>query len=88
MSRQVEHKQQLQKSAHDNHAVSKFFMEGEEVYARNFRHDPPWVAGKIIKVTGPRIQLRDRQVVHHHQDHIQKHKDTNASLFESSTFIG
>ena len=52
----------MQKSAHDSHAQSRHFIEGEEVFAHNFRHDPSWVAEKIIKSTGPssfKIPLKD-----------------------------
>ena len=61
-------------------------MEGEEVYARNFRHSPPWVAGKIIKATGLsfKIKLRDGRIIRRHQDHIRKLKDTNAPVGDPS----
>ena len=65
----------MQKSAHDSHAQSRHFLEGDEVFARNFRHDPPWVAGKIIKSTGPlsfKITLKDGRVIRRHQNHIRK----------------
>ena len=42
----------MQKSAHDSHVQSHHFLEGNEVVARNFRHDPPWVPGEITKSTG------------------------------------
>ena len=85
-SRKVEYKQQLQKFSHDSHASNRFFVEGEEVYARNFRHSPPWVAGKIIKATGLsfKIKLRDGRIIRRHQDHIRKLKDTNAPVGDPS----
>lgn len=75
ISRRVEFKQQMQKSAHDSRTRSRHFIEGEEVFAHNFRHDPPWVAGKIIKSTGPslfKITLKDGRVIRRYQNHIQK----------------
>ena len=73
ISGRVEHKQQMQKSAHDKHAKTSDFTEGNEVYAHNFRQHPPWLAGKIVKTTGPlsfEIELSGGRMVHWHQDHI------------------
>ena len=74
----MEYKQQLQKFSHDSHASNRFFVEGEDVYVRNFKDSPPWVAGRIIKSTGLsfKIKLRDGRIIRRHQDHIRKLKDT------------
>ena len=56
----------MQKSAHDRHAKIRYFVEGDEVYARNFRSHPEWLAGKIVKITGPlsfEIELSDGRVI-------------------------
>ena len=39
----MEHKQQIQKSSHDidRHAKARYFVEGDEVYAHDFRHHLP-----------------------------------------------
>ena len=65
----------MQKSAHDRHAKTRYFAEGDEVYACNFRQYPPWLAGKIVKTTGPlsfEIELSGGRVVRWHQDHIRE----------------
>jgi len=57
-----------------------FFVEGDEDFAQNFRHNTPWVAWKIIKCSGPlsfKIELRDGRVIRLHQDHIRKCKFTD-----------
>ena len=87
ISCRVEHKQQMQKSAHDRHAKSRYFVEGDEVYARNFRSHPQWVAGKIVKITGPlsfEIELSDGRVIRRHQDHIRKHLASTGTLDANS----
>ena len=52
-SGRVEYKQQMQKSVHDRHAKTRYFVEGDEVYSHNFRQHPLRLAGKIVKTTGP-----------------------------------
>ena len=86
ISSRVEHRQQMQKSAHDRHARSHYFVEGEEVYVRNFRCDPPWIAGEIIRVTGPlsfKIKLMDGRVIRRHQHHIRKRQTTASTPSKS-----
>ena len=88
ISGRVEHRQQMQKSTHYRHAKSRYFAEGDEVYARNFRHHPPWLAGKIVKITGPlsfEIELSDGRVIHRHQDHIRKRLASARTLDANSS---
>ena len=45
------------------------------MYAHNFRHFPPWLAGKIVKTTGPlsfEVEMLDGRVISQHQDYICK----------------
>ena len=90
ISGRVEHKQQMQKSAHDRHAKTRYFAEGDEVYARNFRQYPPWLAGKIVKTTGPlsfEIELSGGRVVRRHQDHIRE-RLASAGTLDANSFDG
>ena len=52
------------------------FVEGEEVYVRNFgKGDEKWLSGKIVRVTGPlsyEIELLDKGVVKQHVDHMRR----------------
>ena len=41
------------------------------MYAHNFRHFPPWLAGKIVKTTGP-LSFEVGRVISQHQDCICK----------------
>ena len=89
-SGRVEHKQQMQKSGHDRHAKTRYFAEGDEVYAHNFRQYPPWLAGKIVKTSGPlsfEIELSGGRVVRRHQDHIRQHL-ASAGTLDANLFDG
>ena len=88
ISCRVEHRQQTQKSAHDRHAKTRYFVEGDEVYAHNFRTHPQWLAGKIVKITGPlsfEIEMSDGRVIHRHQDHICKRLASTGTLDANSS---
>ena len=65
----------MQKPAHDRHAKTRYFVEGDEVFAHNFRHHLPWLAEKIVRTAGPlsfEIALSDGKVICRHQYHIRK----------------
>ncbi len=54
VSRRVESAHERQIVAHDQHSRSHTFLEGEEVYDKNFsRYGPPWLSGRIVRLTGP-----------------------------------
>ena len=80
----------MQKSTHDRHAKTRYFAEGDEVYARNFRQYPPLLVGKIVKTTGPlsfEIELSGDRVVCRHQDHIRK-RLASAGTLDANSFDG
>ena len=49
----VENQQSRQKNSHDRTAQQRNFMQGQAVYARNFREGERWIPGHIVEVTGP-----------------------------------
>ena len=50
----VEWKQEQQKHGYDKRTCKRSFQEGQDVYLTNFSHyGAPWLAGHIIKFTGP-----------------------------------
>ena len=70
----VENQQARQKNSHDRTAQQCNFMQGQAVYARNFREGERWIPGYIVEVTGPvsyNIELEDGRNWKRHQDHIR-----------------
>ena len=60
------------------------------MYAHNFRQHPPWLAGKIVKTTGPlsfEIELSGGRVVRWHQDHIRE-RLASAGTLDTNSFDG
>ena len=49
----VQKNQQRQKFNHDNHSSQRSIKEGDLVYTRNYSAGQMWLAGKIVKQTGP-----------------------------------
>ena len=70
----VEKKQSLQKAKHDATAKARKFHVGDSVYLKDFTGSRRWLAGKIVKETGPvsfHIQLQDGQQKRCHQDQLR-----------------
>lgn len=62
----VRNKQSLQKAAHDYHAKEREILEGQAVYAKDFRNKKAWMSGTVVEKTGPvsaRVQLDDGRVI-------------------------
>ena len=54
-----------QKEDHDRTAKERILVDGQKVYAKNFRGKPRWLPGTIIQVSGPlsfRVELLDGRV--------------------------
>ena len=63
-----------QKEDHDQTAKERILVEGQKVYAKNFRGKPRWLPGAIIQVSGPlsfRVELLDGRVMRCHQDQLK-----------------
>ena len=68
----VRNKQSQQKAAHDYHAEREI-LEGQAVYAKDFRYKKAWIPGTVMEKTGPvsaRVQLDNGTVIRRHQDHV------------------
>ena len=73
IGRKVRQSQASQKLAHDWHAKQRTMLEGEAVYASNFRSGPNWMPGALIQSTGPTSfaeQMENGQLWRRHQDHL------------------
>ena len=71
----VRNKQSQQKAAHDYHAKEREILEGQAVYAKDFRYKRAWLPGTVFEKTGPvsaRVQLDNWTVIRRHQDHVRR----------------
>ena len=71
----VRNKQSQQKAAHDYHAKEREILEGQAVYAKDFRYKRAWLPGTVLEKTGPvsaRVQLDNWTVIRRHQDHFRR----------------
>ena len=74
LEKRVQEKQLRQKQYHDMHARSREFTPGDDIYLRNRRPGQKWLAGTILKSTGPvsySVQLKDGRVIRCHQDQLR-----------------
>ena len=74
----VRNKQSQQKAAHDYHAKEREILEGQAVYAKDFRYKKAWLPGTVLKKTGPvsaRVQLDNGTVIRRHQDHVRRREN-------------
>ena len=54
VAKMVEHRQLKQREQHDKRRPLRVFVVDDPVYAENFAsRNPKWIAGTIVKVTGP-----------------------------------
>ena len=70
----VERKQSQQKAKHDATAKPRKFHIGDPVYLKDHTGSRRWLAGKIVKETGPvsfHVQLQDGQQKRCHQDQLR-----------------
>ena len=75
VDRTVHDRQMRQKVDHDRHSKERFFTEGENVYVKNHGKGDKWIAGEIVKKTGPlsfHVKLTCGRVVRYHQDQLRK----------------
>ena len=85
LERSVEAKVPKQKENHDRKARERRFVEGERVYARNFRRGQNWLPGHIEQISGPvsfQVRLMNGSIIRRHQDHIRK-RETEDELSPS-----
>ena len=78
LANRVRNKQAQQKAAHDYHAKEWEMVEGQAVYAKDFRHKRSWRPGTIVEKTDPmstHVQLDGGTVVRRHQDHIRRREN-------------
>ena len=71
----VANKQQQQRETHDKHCRKCTFSVGEKVFVKNHRKGKKWLAGSIIKETGPvsfQVKLQDGRIIRCHQDQIRQ----------------
>ena len=52
IANRVQDKQSQQKTAHDYHAKEREMVEGQAVYAKDFRRKKTWMSGTIVEKTG------------------------------------
>ena len=74
----VRNKQSQQKAAHDYHAKEREILEGQAVYAKDFRYKKAWMSGTVVEKTGPvsaRVQLDNGTVIRRHQDHVRRREN-------------
>ena len=67
LAKRVKEKQLSQKQTHDKHCKERFFSEGEEVFARDYRRNAvsKGLPGRIVDQTGPisfQVQLENGEV--------------------------
>lgn len=75
LAKRVEEKQNSQKVNHDKTQRERLYLEGDPVYAKNFRPGDKWLPGKISQVLGTRtymVELETGQVVKRHIDQLEK----------------
>ena len=63
-------------------------LEGQAVYAKDFRNKKAWMSGTVVEKTGPvsaRVQLDNGTVIRRHQDHVQSRENDVAE--ESATRV-
>ena len=78
IANRVRDKQSQQKTAHDYHAKEREMVEGQAVYAKDFRHKKTWMSGTIVEKTGPVstcVQLDNGTVIRRHQDHVRRREN-------------
>ena len=78
IANRVRDKQSQQKTAHDYHAKEREMVEGQAVYAKDFRHKTTWMSGTIVEKTGPVstcVQLDNGTVIRRHQDHVRRREN-------------
>ena len=86
LSHHVYDKQCKQKFYHDRTSKQRQLFVGDHIYARNYARGPKWLAGIIIKQSGPTsflVKLTDGRVQHRHIDQIllsQSFKHTEDTL--------
>ena len=76
-----------QKEDHDRTAKERILVEGQKVYAKNFRGKPRWLPGTIIQVSGPlsfRVELLDGRVMRCHQDQLRA-RESDATRAEDNS---
>ena len=69
----VDAAQARQKSQHDQHSRSRPLCVGDEVQARNYSGNRKWIAGTIVKQTGPvsaQVELENGTTVRRHHDQL------------------
>ena len=76
MSSKVSSALERQIESHDEHAVSRTFLVGDNVYIRNFdaRSSEAWLPGVVSQLSGPRsvaVKLNDGRNVRRHFDHVK-----------------
>ena len=74
----VRNKQSQQKAAHDYHAKEREILEGQAVYAKDFRYKKAWIPGTVVEKAGPvsaRVQLHNGTVIRRHQDHVRSREN-------------
>ena len=84
----VDQKQNQQKQAYNGHAVSRKFQEGDSVYARDFCPGQSWLMGTDVKRQEPvsyKIKTDNEQIIHCHQDHLQKRAKSTIMLSDDVT---
>ena len=77
LAKRVKEKQLSQKQTHDKHCKERFFSEGEEVFARDYRRNAvsKWLPGRVVDQTGPisfQVQLENGEVKRYHQDQMRR----------------
>jgi hypothetical protein len=73
-AKRVESKQLQQKTKHDATAKSRVVCVGDTVFVKNFGGGNRWLAGKVIKKTGPvsfHIRLDDGRYRRCHQEQLR-----------------
>ena len=73
INRKMRQSQASRKLAHDWHTKDRTMLEGEAVYASNFRSVPKWMPGVLKQSTGPisfAVQMEDGRLLRRHQDYL------------------
>ena len=73
----ITQKQVQQSLYHDSHARTRVFSDGQEVWARNFRHGPKWTPGVVQEHNGPlsySIRVASGVIWNRHVDHLRRHQ--------------
>ncbi len=73
----MENQQSKQAQQHDSTKPLRSFQLDDRVYVKDFTVSPPkWIAGKIVKVTGPlsyQVELISGNIVRRHVDAVRNH---------------